>query len=155
MSKGVSFSQLSGAGLRIGIVWARWNEHISGSLRDGCVDALKNAGVNTDDIVVVDVPGSFEVVRGAKHLIDTHEVDAVVCIGALIKGETKHFEYICDPVSHGIMRLNLDTGVPVIFGVLTCLSEEQAVARSTGENNHGVGWGNTAVEMALLCKSGS
>ena len=84
--------------------------------------------------------------------------DVVVCVGTLIKGETMHFEYICDAVSKGIMQLGLDTGVPVIFGVLTCLNDEQAIARAgltEGGHNHGTDWGTSAVEMARIKKYGA
>jgi 6,7-dimethyl-8-ribityllumazine synthase len=77
-------------------------------------------------------------------------VDAVICAGVLIKGDTMHFEYICDAVSKGIMNVGINTNMPVVFGVLTCLTEEQVVARSSGDSNHGYDWGKTAVEMALL-----
>lgn len=153
MSKGVTFKNSDGSNLRIGIVKAMWNHELTDSLFDGCKKAILETGVKEENIVALDVPGSYEVVLGAKHLIDTARVDAVVCLGTLIKGETMHFEYIADAVTSGIMRLNLDTGVPVIFGVLTCLTEEQARVRAIGGNNHGVPWGKTAVEMALLKKS--
>jgi 6,7-dimethyl-8-ribityllumazine synthase len=153
MSKGITFDTKNGSGLKIGIVVARWNSEITLALRDGCVQALTDAGVERGDIVIREVPGSYEVVYGAKLLIE-QGADAVVTIGCLIKGETMHFEYICEAVTQGIMRLNVETSTPVIFGVLACLSEEQAIARSTGENNHGYGWGQSAVEMALL-KNGS
>lgn len=153
MSKGITFDTKNGSGLKIGIVVARWNSEITFALRDGCVQALTDAGVERGDIVIREVPGSYEVVYGAKLLIE-QGADAVVTIGCLIKGETMHFEYICEAVTQGIMRLNVEKSAPVIFGVLACLSEEQAIARSTGENNHGYGWGQSAVEMALL-KNGS
>jgi 6,7-dimethyl-8-ribityllumazine synthase len=153
MSKGITFDTKNGSGLKIGIVVARWNSEITFALRDGCVQALTDAGVERGDIVIREVPGSYEVVYGAKLLIE-QGADAVVTIGCLIKGETMHFEYICEAVTQGIMRLNVEKSTPVIFGVLACLSEEQAIARSTGENNHGYGWGQSAVEMALL-KNGS
>jgi 6,7-dimethyl-8-ribityllumazine synthase len=151
MSKGITFDTKNGSGLKIGIVVARWNSEITFALRDGCVQALTDAGVERGDIVIREVPGSYEVVYGAKLLIE-QGADAVVTIGCLIKGETMHFEYICEAVTQGIMRLNVEKSTPVIFGVLACLSEEQAIARSTGENNHGYGWGQSAVEMALLKK---
>ncbi len=153
MSKGITFDTKNGSGLKIGIVVASWNSEITFALRDGCVQALTDAGVERGDIVIREVPGSYEVVYGAKLLIE-QGADAVVTIGCLIKGETMHFEYICEAVTQGIMRLNVEKSAPVIFGVLACLSEEQAIARSTGENNHGYGWGQSAVEMALL-KNGS
>jgi 6,7-dimethyl-8-ribityllumazine synthase len=152
MSKGVTFPHSDGSQLKIGIVQARWNRELTDSLFDGCKKAIRESGVKEENIVHLEVPGSYETVFGAKHLIQTAQVDAVVCLGVLVKGETMHFEYIAEAVTHGIMRLNLETKVPVIFGILTCLSEDQARARSFGENNHGIGWGKTAVEMALLKK---
>jgi len=86
----------------------------------------------------------------AKFLAMSGTVDAVICAGVLIKGDTMHFEYICDAVSKGIMNVGIQTNVPMVFGVLTCLNEEQVVKRSTGDSNHGYDWGKTAVEMALL-----
>jgi len=99
------------------------------------------------------VPGSYELPLAARLLLDTGRVDAVIAIGCLIKGETMHFEYICEAVSQGIMRLNLESRVPVIFGVLACLTEEQARARaglSGSHGNHGKEWAQTALKMALL-----
>ena len=110
--------------------------------------ALQDAGVPADHIIVQDVPGAFELPVMVRQLVHTHELDAVVAIGCLIKGETLHFEYIAEAVSHGLMDISLSTGVPVVFGVLTCLTEEQAVARSRGEGNLGFSWGKTALEMA-------
>lgn len=123
----------------------------------GCKQALLACHVKESDIVVVDVPGSYELPFGASCLIKGEQpVDAVICVGCLIKGETMHFEYICEAVSQGVMKLGLESGVPVIFGVLTCLNEKQALARAgLGEHshNHGSDWGTTAVEMALLKKN--
>eukprot|EP00455_Lapot_gusevi_P019037 TRINITY_DN2049_c0_g1_i2.p1 TRINITY_DN2049_c0_g1~~TRINITY_DN2049_c0_g1_i2.p1 ORF type:complete len:163 (+),score=50.03 TRINITY_DN2049_c0_g1_i2:52-540(+) len=154
--KGVEIPQLNGAGLRVGIARTRWNASVIDALVSGCREALGQCQVT--DIVEVVVPGSYELPLAAKHLIESRQVDAVVCIGCLIKGETMHFEYICEAVTQGIMRLNLDTGVPVIFGVLACLNEEQAMARAgltPNGHNHGVDWGQTAVEMALLLEKSS
>ncbi|MCB9798283.1 6,7-dimethyl-8-ribityllumazine synthase [Candidatus Nomurabacteria bacterium] len=150
--KGVSFEDFDGASLKVGIVAARWNDEITLSLVEGCKDALRECGVLEENITGLFVPGSFELPMGAKHLLEATDVDVVIAVGCLIKGETMHFEYICDAVSHGLMKLNLDSGKPVIFGVLTCLTEEQAKSRSQGENNHGIGWGKTAVEMGLMWK---
>jgi 6,7-dimethyl-8-ribityllumazine synthase len=109
------------------------------------------------------VPGSYELVYGAKALIASSNVDAVLCIGCLIKGDTMHFEYICEAVTQGIMRLNVDsspalnpTNVPVIFGVLAVLNEEQAKARAgllPGKHNHGVEWAVSALQMAAIRKA--
>lgn len=152
MGKGIKFPRLDGAAIRIGIVKARWNAGVTDALDAGCRAALRECGVKEDNIFSLEVPGSFETVFGAKELIEKKRVDAVICLGVLIKGETMHFEYLCSAVSEGIMRLGLDTGVPVVFGILTCLTEAQARARAVGENNHGIGWGKTTVEMALLSK---
>lgn len=151
--KGVKFLKLDGSGLRIGIVKARWNSELTDSLFSGCLQALRDCGVKEKNIFSLAVPGSFETVFGAEKLIEEKKVDAVVCLGVLIKGETMHFEYLCSAVSQGIMRLGIDTGVPAVFGILTCLTEAQARVRATGDNNHGIGWGKTAVEMALLFKN--
>ncbi len=149
--KGITFSKQNGSGLKIGIVIARWNEAVTYPLRDACKKALIDAGVLDAGIIELEVPGAYEVVYGAKHLIESG-CDAVVTIGCLIKGSTMHFEYIAEAVSQGIMNLNTDTGVPVIFGILTCLTEEQATERSTGDKSHGYAWGQSAVEMALVGK---
>lgn len=150
MAKEVSFGKPNGSSLKIGIVASRWNSEIVDALIDGCARALEECKVKKNNITVLQVPGSYELPFAARHLIKTKKVDAVVCLGCLIKGETMHFEYIAEAVTQGIMNLNLDIGIPVIFGVLTCLTEKQARARSTGKNNHGHGWGMTAVEMGLL-----
>ncbi len=152
MSKGITFPKLAGRNLKIGIVVARWNAHITENLRSGCELALAGAGVVKKNIFIVEAPGSFELPCATQHLIKSKKVDAVIAIGCLIKGETMHFEYLSDATINGLMRVGLDTGKPVVAGVLTCLNEKQAVARSTGDNNHGYGWGLTALEMALLTK---
>jgi 6,7-dimethyl-8-ribityllumazine synthase len=119
-------------------------------LVESCKAALLDCGVRTEDILVLDVPGAFELPFAADCIArGSPEVDAVVCLGCLIKGETMHFEYICEAMSQGIMRVGLDTGVPCVFGVLTCLTEDQARAR----NKHGKDWGITAIEMALIRKA--
>eukprot|EP00808_Paulinella_micropora_P006143 g12274.t1 len=141
-----------GAGMKIAIIRARWNKDVVEALQAGCVKALLAKGVAEENIILKNVSGSYELPFAAKSLIATRpDLDAVVCIGTLIKGETMHFEYICEAVSQGLMRVGLDTGTPVIFGVLTCLNEEQAKSRAgltKGGHNHGVDWGQAAVEMA-------
>ena len=151
MSNGVTFKKMNGAKLKIGIAVSRWNGEITESLLEKCRVALLDSGVKEKNILTVEVPGAYELPYAASHLIKTKKPDAVICFGCLIKGETMHFEYIAEAVTQGIMNLNLNTGVPVIFGVLTCLNEEQAKARSgNNKNNHGYAWGQTAVEMALI-----
>jgi len=146
----VSFGNLNGENVRIGIIRTRWNEEHVTNLVEGARQALGECNVNPDNIFETEVPGAFELPYAARLLALSGTVDAVICAGVLIKGETMHFEYICDAVSKGIMNIGIQTNVPCIFGVLTCLSEDQVVARSSGNNNHGYDWGKTAVEMALL-----
>lgn len=147
-----------GSNLRIGILHARWNSTIISALVDGAVERLKSFGVKEKNIIVESIPGSFELPYGTKLLVEKHKklgqpLDAVIPIGVLIKGSTMHFEYICDSVTHQLMRLNFELGLPVIFGVLTCITEEQAEARAgliEGKmHNHGEDWGAAAVEMSL------
>ena len=131
----------------------RWNPEVVHPLLDGCLRALEECGVKKKNTTLLEVAGAYELPYAAKSLITRKDgYDAVVALGCLIKGETLHFEYIAEAVSYGLMELGLKTNTPVIFGVLTCLSEEQARARSSGKNNHGIGWGYTAVEMGLLKK---
>ena len=148
----LTFPNKNGKGLRIGVVVARWNSVYTYSLRDAVVTELHACGVKEKDILIQEVPGSYEVVFAAAQLISQKKVDAIICIGVLIKGETMHFEYIAQAVSQGIMELNTDEGVPVIFGVLTCLNEKQVRARSIGKKNHGAAWADTAIEMGLFAK---
>ncbi len=143
--------------MRIGILHARWNKTIIEALVQGAKSRLLEFGVKADNIIVETVPGSFELPYGTKRFLQKQKalgkpLDAVIPIGVLIKGSTMHFEYICDSVTHKLMQLNFDLDVPVIFGVLTCLTEEQAEARAgliEGKmHNHGEDWGAAAVEMA-------
>lgn len=150
MAKGINFEKLDGSGLKIGIVCARWNQELSKSMLKKCKQALLDSNVNEENIHVAEVPGSYEVVFGALQLIKNKNVNAVICLGTLIKGETMHFEYISEAVSYGIMKLNVEAGVPVIFGILTCLDEKQARDRSIGDKSHAYQWGLSAIEMALL-----
>ena len=140
---------------------ARAGIRVVGNLLKGCTDELLRLGVKNEDIVVMRVPGSYEVPMGAKRIIDVcqtnnERLDAVICIGCLIKGETMHFEYICEAVTQGIMKLGMESGIPVLFGVLACLNEEQALLRAGIEtngrsgHNHGSDWGSSAGEMGRL-----
>ncbi|RLV86815.1 67-dimethyl-8-ribityllumazine synthase [Meyerozyma sp. JA9] len=147
-----------GSHLRIGILHARWNKTIIDNLVKGAVEKLKSLNVSEENIIIESVPGSFELPFGTKKFVDKYKklgkpLDAVIPIGVLIKGSTMHFEYICDSVTHQLMRLNFELGLPVIFGVLTCLTDEQAEARAgliEGKmHNHGEDWGAAAVEMAV------
>lgn len=148
----VTFGELDGTDVRVGIIKTKWNKVHVDNVVNGAKDALKECNVTEANIFETEVPGAYELPFAAKMLALSGTVDVIICAGVLIKGGTMHFEYICDAVSSGIMNVGLQTNVPVIFGVLTCLTEEQVVERSTGDNNHGDGWGKTAVEMALLRK---
>jgi len=145
-----------GKGLRVAIVHTRWNESIVAALVNGAKTALRDCGVKADDIHIVTVPGSYELPFAARSLAVNGDdkgrrFDSIIAIGVLIKGDTMHFEYICDAATHGLLRVGLDTGRPVIFGVLTCLTELQAQKRAgltADGHNHGTDWGLAAVEMA-------
>lgn len=149
-AEGASFGELDGTNVRVGIISTRWNKEIVTRLTDGVKEALKGCNVTDSNIFETQVPGAFELPLAARFLALSQTVDAVVCVGCLIKGETMHFEYIADATCNGLMDVSLLTSTPVILGVLTCLDEEQATKRSTGDNSHGIDWGKTAVEMALL-----
>ncbi|KAK9896612.1 Lumazine synthase [Cystobasidium minutum MCA 4210] len=197
-----------GSDLRIAIVHGRWNMPVIEPLVKGAIETLVKSGVKTENIVVENVSGSYELPAACSRLIAGSQVqgsnqatdllggmtnllsssstsrpatpssatsptssskprqrltgpfNAVIAVGVLIKGSTMHFEYICDAVSQGLMRVGLDTGVPVIFGVLTCLTEDQALERAGVEvkgregkaHNHGVDWAKAAVEMSVKTK---
>ena len=146
----VSFDNLDGSNVRIGIIRTRWNDEHVTNLVQGIQKSLQEVNVPSDNIFETSVPGAYELPMAARFLALSQTVDAIICCGVLIKGDTLHFEYIADAVSKGIMNVGLQTNIPCIFGVLTCLNEEQVKARSSGNNNHGEDWGKTAVEMALL-----
>jgi 6,7-dimethyl-8-ribityllumazine synthase len=143
----------SAAGLRFAVIQSRFNESVTKRLLQGALDALKTGGAHEDAIDVVSVPGAFEIPLVASRLAKSKGYDALVCIGAIIRGETPHFDYISAAVSQGIARVAYDSGVPVIFGVLTTDTEEQAATRS-GVNgpNRGYEAGAAAIEMANMMK---
>ena len=145
---------LDGSGLRIGVVRARWNAQIVDRLAEGVERGLKTLGVAADDVVEVSVPGSFEVPFGARALATSGRVDAVVCIGAVIRGETTHYDIVAGECARGVQQVQLTTGVPVAFGVLTTEDEGQALARSQGPGGHNVGEeaALVAVEMAHIAR---
>lgn len=141
-------------------VHTRWNLPIVMSLVDGAkAELLSKFKVKSDNLTVTAVPGSYELPFACQAHIGTGKYDAVIAVGVLIKGGTMHFEYIAESVSHGLMRTQLDSKVPVIFGVLTCLTEDQAKVRAgipvgaDNGHNHGLDWAAAAVEMALLRKA--
>ncbi|NLI91148.1 MAG: 6,7-dimethyl-8-ribityllumazine synthase [Peptococcaceae bacterium] len=139
--------------LKFAIVAGRFNEFITNKLIGGALDALKRHGVAEDDIELVWVPGSFEIPLIAKKLAEQKRFDAVICLGAVIRGATPHFDYVSSEVSKGIAHVGLDTGVPVIFGVLTTDTIEQAIERAgTKAGNKGFDAAMTAIETANLIK---
>ena len=142
------------AGFRFALVVSKYNDFVTDRLQAGALAALSSAGVAPTDVTVVRVPGAFEIPLAARYLAASGRHDAVVCLGCLIKGDTMHFEYIAEAVSHGIMAVSADTGVPVTFGVLTTLTAEQAVARAAdGPDNKGREAALAAVEMATIVQA--
>ncbi len=130
----------------IGIVYSEWNEAVTYAMRDAAKQYLLEHGVAESQIKMASVPGSFELPLGASMMLDADEqMDGVICIGCVVQGETRHFDFICDAVAQGIMRVGLDYGVPVSFGVLTCNTYEQATDRAGGKH------GNKGVEAAATC----
>ena len=145
--------ELDGKGLRIAIIGARFNDHIVTNLRDGALRGLERLGVADSDIMESWVPGAFELPLAAKVLAETGKVDAIICLGTVIKGDTPHFDYVCGEAARGIQDAQLATGIPVMFGVLTVNTEQQAIDRSgPGIDNKGDEAAVGAVEMALLVK---
>ncbi len=138
---------------QFGIVVSKFNEFVTSRLLASALDTLKQYGVNEKDIQIVRVPGAFEIPLIAYQLAASKQFHAIICLGAVIRGETPHFDYICAEAARGITQANLDTGVPVIFGVLTTNTVEQALERSgTPERNRGADAARTAIEMANLLK---
>jgi 6,7-dimethyl-8-ribityllumazine synthase len=145
---------LLGKGLKFGLVVSRFNEFITKKLVEGAEDALVRHGVGQGDIEVAWVPGSFEIPLIAKKLAQTKRYDAVICLGAVIRGGTPHFEYIAAEVTKGIAAVGLETGLPVVYGVITADTLEQAIERAgTKEGNEGFKAATNAIEMANLVKS--
>ena len=143
----------SGKGLRVGIVAGRFNEFIGSKLLEVAKDALVRHGASEDDITVAWVPGAFEIPLVAKKLASSNNYDAVICLGAVIRGATPHFDVVASEVSKGVANVSLETGVPVIFGVLTTDTIEQAIERAgTKAGNKGFEAGVTAIEMINLLK---
>ncbi len=140
-------------GMKFGIVASRFNDFICGRLIEGTIDALMRAGAEEKDVVIYKVPGSFELPLTAKKLAKSGRYDAIICLGAIIRGATPHFEYISAEVSKGIAVVGLETEVPVVFGVLTTDTIEQAIERAgTKSGNKGADAAMTAIEMVDLFK---
>ncbi len=141
----------SAKGMKIGILVSEWNSEVTFAMKEGAVQTLEEAGANADDIIVRHVPGSFELTAGAQMMAGYTSVDAIICIGCVIRGETPHFDYICQGVTAGLTQISIDFEIPVIFGVLTTNNIEQALDRSGGKHgNKGVEAAVTAIKMVLL-----
>lgn len=140
-------------GLKFGIIAARFNDFITGRLVEGALDGLQRHGANEEDIEIVKVPGAYEIPLAAKMLAQSKKYHAIICLGAVIRGATPHFEYVSSEVSKGIASVSLDSNVPVIFGVLTTDTIEQAIERAgTKSGNKGWDAALSAIEMANLMR---
>lgn len=144
----------SGAGMKIVVLVSEWNIEVTGALRDGTVQTLLNNGVAEDDIIVKYVPGSFELTMGAQLLCEDASIDSVICTGCVIKGETKHFDFICEAVAQGVTNVSLKYNKPVVFGLLTPNNMQQALDRAGGKHgNKGDEAAVTALKMVHLQRS--
>ena len=145
--------KLVSEGIRVGIVAARFNEFIVSKLLSGCEDGLLRHGVRSEDITVAWVPGAFEIPLAAQAMAKSGKYDAVITLGAVIRGATSHYDYVCAEVSKGVANVSLNTGVPVLFGVLTTDTIEQAIERAgTKAGNKGAECAQGAIEMVNLLK---
>lgn len=144
---------VTGKGLKFGIVVSRFNEFITGKLLEGALDALHRHETRDEDVDVAWVPGAFEIPVVAKKMAESGKYDAVLCLGAVIRGSTSHYDYVCNEVSKGTAQVGLTTGVPTIFGVVTTENIEQAIERAgTKAGNKGADSAVAAMEMANLLK---
>ena len=142
---------LQAQGKKFGIIVSRFNDFITAKLVDGALDGLIRSGAEDKDITILKVPGAFEIPLAAKKMLSHGTYDAIICIGAVIRGATSHYDYVCAEVSKGIASVSLDSGIPVIFGILTTDSIEQAIERAgTKAGNKGFDSALSAVEMANL-----
>lgn len=145
--------KLTAKNMKIAIVVARFNEFITSKLLSGCIDCLIRHEAADEDLTVAWVPGAFEIPMAAKKLAESGKYDAIICLGAVIRGATPHFDYVCAEASKGIAQVSMQTGVPVAFGVLTTENIQQAVERAgTKAGNKGVDCAMTAMEMVNLFK---
>ena len=143
----------SAKGMKIAIVVSEWNPSITEALYKGAFDTLLENGCRKKNILRVNVPGSFELPSAAQFVAEEKKVDAIICIGCVVQGETRHFDFICDAVANGIVNVSLKYNLPVIFGVLTTNTMEQARARSGGKHgNKGVEAAVTAIQMVMIKK---
>ena len=153
MQSQVKFENISAEGYRFAIIVARWNGELTAKLARGALDALSKAGANKDEIEIFNVPGAFELPVAAMKAAETGTFDAVICLGVVIRGETPHFDYVAGQAAAGIMQASMDTGIPVMFGVVTANTVEQAQARCDGDvGNKGYEAAMSAIEMANLLR---
>lgn len=146
--------KLDAKGLRVGLLVSRFNSFVSDRLLEGALDALLRHGAEQDSLEVVRVPGAFEIPAAAKQMAGAGRYDAIVCLGAVIRGSTPHFDYVCAEVSKGVATVAMDAGIPVSFGVLTTDTLEQAIERAGSKaGNKGFDAAMTAIEMANLYKA--
>ena len=141
--------------MKIAVVRSRFNEAVTGNMLTGCLSALREGGVSDEDIKVVEVPGTFEIPLAVQMVLNAGGYDAVITLGCVLRGETPHDVYICDAVIPKLQQLCLDYSVPVILGIITPITPEQAEARSTGEGNKGVEAARAALEMFNMKKNSS
>jgi 6,7-dimethyl-8-ribityllumazine synthase len=145
---------LDGTGLAIAVVASRFNEDLSERLLDGALETLRRHGVSASDIAVVRVPGAFEIPTAVAHLVRSGRWDAVVCVGAVVRGETPHFEWVAGEAARGIAKLAVETGVPVLFGIVTVDTLEQALDRVGGKyGNRGADAAEAAIDMARVTRA--
>jgi len=145
--------QLDAKGLKFALLVARYNEFITSKLKDGAMDALMRHGASEDDIEIIWVPGAFELPLVAKKMAQSGKYDAVIAIGAVIRGSTPHFDFVAGEAAKGLARAGMDSGVPVVFGVVTCETLENAIERAgTRMPNRGFEAGMTAIEIANVMK---
>ncbi len=144
----------SAADMSFGIVVAEWNTHITGALADGAVKTLREAGCKEENIHVKHVPGTFELPLGAQFFAEYTDVDAIIVLGCVIQGDTPHFDYVCSGVTQGVTQLQIQWNIPIAFGVLTVLNEQQALDRCGGSlGNKGDEAAATALKMATMQRS--
>jgi 6,7-dimethyl-8-ribityllumazine synthase len=153
LQPGTIHGELNASGLRFGIVVSRFNSFITERLLSACVDALERAGAVSKDVDVVRVPGAFELPLAAKKLAASSRYDALIAMGCILRGETAHYDYVCSETARGLQLAQMDTGVPIMFCVLTCDTLEQAIDRAgLKSGNKGFEAGLAAIEMAQLCR---
>ncbi|HEY6806292.1 MAG TPA: 6,7-dimethyl-8-ribityllumazine synthase [Pyrinomonadaceae bacterium] len=153
MQPTVHEGRLNAEGFNFGVIGSRWNEFITGRLVEGALDALVKLGAKEEQVTVYRVPGAFEIPLLALQLAKSHKFDAIICLGTIIRGQTPHFDYIANEVTQGISKAGLETGVPVVFGIVTADTVDQAIDRAGVKlGNKGFEAAMTAVELANLYK---